>query len=316
MNALLAQLGEPGGFEVFIDNLARTPLSKVVLFVGVCTVLRLAVFPYLTKTEPHRRGGAYRAARFFNEGLDALIYAAVVVFLLIRPFGIQAFRIPSGSMKDTLLENDFIIANKAVYRYTSPKSGDIVVFRPPAFACQPNQIDEDGEPKVDFIKRCIGVGGDLIEIRAGTLYRNGEPAQESYRRGENTFDFKLVQYDGAYEAWKGKFIPVINDFHGMPNYRSPIAKPFAVGLGAGANPNEPIGSDWKSPDELSEQERRLIDELESAPPARIPPGHYLMIGDNRQESFDGRFWGLVREQDIIGRSEFIWLPIKRIGKTR
>lgn len=283
-------------------------------------MLRLLVHPYLVRTEPHKRTAVFTIARFFNEALDAIIYAAVVVFLVIRPFGIQAFRIPSESMLDTLLVNDFIVANKAVYRYSHPKAGDIVVFRPPIRACKPDQIDVDGQPKVDFIKRCIGVPGDLIEIRAGTLYRNGAPASEPYRRGSNDYDFKLVRYEGSYSAWRGKVIPVLLGFTGEPNFQvNGISKEYAVGVGIEPRAElaaEPYVTAWKTPVELSDDERRLIGELAAAPAARVPAGHYLMLGDNRGGSFDGRGWGLVPRGDLIGRSEVIWLPINRWRSTR
>jgi signal peptidase I len=316
----LAQASETGSFREVVDSLARTPLSKVVFFVVLCTVLRLAVSPYLFRTQPHQRTAAWNLARWFNEVLDALVYAGVVVFLVVRPFGIQAFSIPSGSMEDTLLINDFIVANKAIFRYSPPKHGEIVVFRPPAHACASNQIDSDGQPKVDFIKRCIGTPGDVIEIRSGTLYRNGKPVQEPFRKGSNEFDWKLVFYDGPYEPWKGKYIPVILGLEGMANYNVPIAEAFAVGsisANAPRPPTEPPAvREFKQFHDLSKEERERIDYLATAPAAKIPARHFLMMGDNRPGSFDGRAWGLVPEQDVIGRSEFIWWPPSRWHSTR
>jgi signal peptidase I len=61
---------------------------------------------------------------------------------------------------------------------------------------------------------------------------------------------------------------------------------------------------------------QVEEELRKAPPAKVPPGYYLMMGDNRNGSFDGRGWGLVPRNSIIGRSEFIWLPLTRLGATR
>ncbi|MBI5705526.1 MAG: signal peptidase I [Armatimonadetes bacterium] len=322
MEFLLAQsTGGPSDGVSIIDTLARTPLSKVFIFVAVCTVLRLALAPGLAKTPPHMRTGGYKARRFFNETLDAIVYAGVVVFMVIRPFGIQAFQIPSPSMVDTLLVNDFIVANKAVYRYTHPQCKDIVVFRPPAYACSQSQLDTDGQPKVDFIKRCIGVPGDVVEIRGGVLYRNGKAFEEPFRKGSNEYDWKLVHYTGEYEPLKGQFVPVSLDATtGRGNFQIPgIAKKYAVG----ALPDPPAHADgepwvlmWKNVDELNEQELRTAKELADAPPAAIPPGHYLMMGDNRGQSFDGRAWGLVTEEQIVGRSEIIWLPIKRWRTTR
>ena len=94
---LFAQVSEPGT-DSFIDKLARTPLSQVLYFVAACTVVRLGLYFYLKNVVPHQRHGAYVPAKYLNEALDAVIYAGVFVFMLIRPFGVQAFKIPSGSM--------------------------------------------------------------------------------------------------------------------------------------------------------------------------------------------------------------------------
>ncbi len=88
-------------------------------------------------------------------------------------------------MWPTLYVNDYIVANKSVYRYSDPTFGDIVVFRPPPEAADPEQLDEQGNVKVDFIKRCVGVPGDLIEIREGQMFRNGQPVEEWYKHLSN-----------------------------------------------------------------------------------------------------------------------------------
>lgn len=334
MNLFLAQTAAPdAGFRGIIDNLARTPLSEVVIFVSICTFLRLIVFPILRKTPIHKRGAGYKAAGFFNELLDALIYAGVFVFMLIRPFMVQAFLIPSGSMVPTLLVNDFIVANKAIYRYSNPKVGDIVVFRPPVAALFDGQQDPDGQPKVDFIKRCLGVPGDVIEVREGEMFRNGKPDPDPWRNFSTTMDgvrftilgrddrqmanFKFVKYDGPYEPWRGKTMPVEWTPDGaftIPNYQigTGISKDYALGgLGNSNPPNE-----WKLIDEFTPEERERAEYLLRAPAAPIPPGYYLMVGDNRNNSFDGRGWGLVPRDSIIGRSEVIWFPIGRWQRTR
>src|SRR5262249_8133042 len=158
------------------------------------TVVRVALHPYLTKTAVKlRTSGSYGQAKFFNEILDAIIYAGVVVFMVIRPFAVQTFLIPSESMVHTLEINDFIIANKAIYRYTEPKRGDIVVFRPPAAALDKGQTD------VDFIKRLMGKPGDVIEVKDETFYRNGIELKEPYVNqdpGPSMPNWKLVYYDG------------------------------------------------------------------------------------------------------------------------
>src|SRR5471032_2203691 len=125
----LAQ-AQAGGTRELIDQLARTPISKIVILVAVLTVLRVGLTYWLN--QKNRRKS--QPGRFVSELLDAFIYAGVFVFMLIRPFGVQAFVIPSGSMWPQLHVNDFIVANKAVYRYSDPKRDDIVVFHPPSTA--------------------------------------------------------------------------------------------------------------------------------------------------------------------------------------
>ena len=278
------QTAQTRDISTFIDELARTPLSKVIMFVGVCTLLRLAIAPFIAKAPTHKRGPLYNFARFVNEALDAVIYAGVFVFLIIRPFCIQAFKIPSGSMLDTLQINDFIVANKAIYRYTDPKVNDIVVFRPPKIACLPNQLDKDGEVNVDFIKRCVGDPGDVVEIKNGVLYRNGKPQPEPFIREKPRKDFKFVND-------KGRLIPLQI-------------------LG------ESVNDDRDTADTFRESDFKRMDYLRGLPAAPVPKGWFLMMGDNRNESFDGRAWGFVPKSDIIGRSEFIWLPFNRWRVTR
>jgi len=313
-----------------IDNLARTPLSEVVVFVAALTILRVAIFPSLMKTPPHKRTGAFGLMKMLNELLDAFVYAGVFVFMLIRPFGVQAFLIPSGSMWPTLYVNDFIVANKAIYRYTDPKANDVVVFRPPRPATagrEKTQIDADGNVKVDFIKRCIGTPGDVIELRKGVLYRNGQPdpidlghkhysvcideneSQEedcqnfreltdAEKEGLTKANFKLVNY-------KGKILPL--------NYTTQD--------GNSMNPQPDFGSSDTKPPYSIAPDFRLDNQAdakdaENLPAEPIPKGMYLMMGDNRNGSFDSRGWGLVPREQIIGRAEFIWFPLPRMSKIR
>lgn len=277
----LAQAEGTSGWMKFVNDVARTQLSNIVIFALVCTVLRLAVFPILIKTEFHRRDIKYKLARGLSEIMDAVIYASVFVFLVIRPFLLQTFFIPSGSMLETLQLNDFIIANKLVYRFSEPQVGDIIVFRLPKWAYNTAEGDSD------FIKRCVAVPGQVIEVREGSLYRDGKRVEEPYLREKQIrFDFKLVEHDG--EVW-----PVTME-NGTANTSNAVAERYRV-----------------EPDNL-----KLQQELINAPAAEVPKGFVMAMGDNRNESSDGRFWGLVKRENVIGRSEFIWLPLRRIQQTR
>ncbi len=344
---LLAQHdgSDAGGFQQTIDTLARTPLSQIVIFVAVCTIIRLALYGYLRNTAPHRRHGIYAVGKVTNEAMDAIVYAGVFVFMLIRPFAVQAFLIPSGSMEQTLWVNDFIVANKAIYRYTDPKVGDIIVFRPPQRALHSWQHD------MDFIKRCQGVPGDVVEVRRGKLWRNGRPIDEPYltdspdkggdqssangnaiASGPDTkmdLDWKLVLYKGsARPELKGLYIPVQmkrSSDGGEPDPNELYAnydiegacRDFAMGVSPDADQGLSYVNRWKPVSDLDPH--RDLDyekELKDSPPAAVPKGFVLMMGDNRNHSYDGRAWGLVPREDVIGRSEFIWLPWRRWGITR
>lgn len=105
------------------------------------------------------------------ELVDSLLVAVLLVFLILRPFVVQAFYIPSGSMIPTLEINDRILVNKFIYFFREPQRGDIVVFVSP-----PNA---DTEQK-DFIKRVIGLPGDRLAVRDGYLWRNGQKVIEPY----------------------------------------------------------------------------------------------------------------------------------------
>lgn len=278
---------------VEIDKLARTPLSQILMFAAVLTAVRLICYPYLAKSNKADRSGLYPVVKFVNELSDALIYASIVVFMIVRPFGVQTFYIPSGSMINTLHLNDYIAANKFIYRVWEPTDGDIVVFKPPKLARSP------GQPESDFIKRLIGRPGDVIEIRDKKLYRNGKAVDEPYvcyTSGERVLtgeaaenvsipDFKLIEDNG-------RIIPV--------QYQGSIVNPGYMQVPVDYQPK-------------SEEER---DRWLKAEPAAIPPGYFLFMGDNRNGSFDSRFWGLVPRESIIGRSEFIWVPVKRWRITR
>lgn len=94
------------------------------------------------------------------------IAIALVITLIIRTFVIQAFKIPSGSMRPTLREGDKLFVNKFVYRFKPPERGDIIVFKYPL------------DPKKDFIKRLVALGGERVEISNGTIVINGELVQD------------------------------------------------------------------------------------------------------------------------------------------
>ena len=172
----------------------------------------------------------------FVEYAEAIIIAILIAFF-IRTFIVQAFKIPSGSMKPTLLIGDHILVNKFIYgvkipfirknliSISEPKRGDVIVFIYP----------EDRSK--DFIKRVIGVGGDTIEIRNKKIFLNGLPFQDTH---------------GVY----------VDDF----------IIPGTI------QPRDNFG------------------------PMTVPQGAVFAMGDNRDQSYDSRFWGVVELKDVLGKA--------------
>ena len=117
----------------------------------------------------------------FTELVLTVLVAFVLVFGVVRPFVLEAFRIPSESMVPTLLVGDRVLANKFIYRLTEPERGDVVVFE---------SVGEGDDQKL--IKRVVGVAGDEIEVRNGALLVNGEEQEEPYLN-EN------LPFTGSYE---------------------------------------------------------------------------------------------------------------------
>jgi signal peptidase I len=295
--------------QKLIDHIARTPLSQILIFAAVLSIFRVATYKFIKEMPRHQRGTSWRVASGISELCDALIYAAIFIFMVIRPYFFQTFQIPTGSMVPTNLVGDFIGLNKAIYRYSEPKRGDIVVFRPPIEACFPDQIEEDGKTvKVDFVKRLIGLPGDKVEIKQGHIFINDKPLWEPYKQytqpndsEQKTFrilagpereavpkpNWKLVTY-------KGNLIPL--------NYTEFDANMPGRGYSVAAKY------------EINEEEE--WPKARALPAEKIPAGYFLFMGDNRNGSFDGRGWGLVPRASIVGRAEFVWLPITRLGKIK
>lgn len=107
------------------------------------------------------------------------ILVALILTLVIRTYVIQAFKIPSGSMRPTLLEGDKLFVNKYIYRFEKPKRGDIIVFRYPQ------------DPKKDFIKRLVAMGGETVEIRDGKIFVDGK----EMGRGDGLGEFYYYNHD-------------------------------------------------------------------------------------------------------------------------
>ncbi len=201
--------------------------------------------PLLSKKNPSAAPAAASPKKpLWREYGEALLIALVLA-LLIRAFLVQAFSIPSGSMQDTLEIGDYLLVNKLVYGIrnpftnqvwipvSQPKRGDVVVFIYPK------------DPSVDYIKRVIGLPGDIVEIRNKSVYINGQ----EYRTPQAVFKDANI-YRGASDPRRDYFGPVT-----------------------------------------------------------VPPGSYFVMGDNRDHSYDSRFWGFVRADQLRGKALVIYFSI-------
>ncbi|MBI5787905.1 MAG: signal peptidase I [Candidatus Schekmanbacteria bacterium] len=127
---------------------------------------------------PENKPNEIKKKSIVREYAEALI-VAVVLALVIRTFIVQAFKIPSGSMLETLQIGDHILVNKFIYYFTDPKRGDIIVFKYPE------------NPSRDFIKRVIGLPGETLQVKDQVVYINGQPLSEAYTCHELGIDPEL-----------------------------------------------------------------------------------------------------------------------------
>ncbi len=149
--------------------------------------------------EPKRRLRSPARKPVGREYAEAILIAVVVAFVL-RAFVVQAFKIPSGSMKRTLLVGDYLVVEKVSYRFRAPARGDVVVFKYPH---QDNEmtvgkwfretyelvVHRRRVPRRDYVKRVIGVPGDAVLGKGGYVYVNGEPLREPYLYDSASYEF-------------------------------------------------------------------------------------------------------------------------------
>jgi signal peptidase I len=260
MNPLLAQSAsttETPAAEV----LANISVVHVVLFALTLTLLRLLLrnvkVPAQDGSAPETAGWA----QGLSEILESLVLAGVLVFLIIRPFLVQAFYIPSASMENTLMGHDagegyrdtihdHLFVNKLAFRLGEPQRNDIIVFKAPKEA--DHEDLERGLPQKEniLIKRLIGLPHDTIEVKptpdgmACAVYRNGEMLKEPFIK-----EPIMLYQDGKYAT------------------RGPIT---------------------------------------------LGPGQLFVMGDNRNNSSDSRFWGVLDRSRVIGKAAMIFYPFDRI----
>jgi len=209
-----------------------------------------------------KAGGSVEKPRSATREWARSIAFAIVVWLFLRTFLVEAFRIPSPSMENTLLIGDFLFVNKAIFGPEIPFTG----IRLPAVR-EPRRNDilvfDSVEEKLDVVKRAVGVAGDTLEMRAGQLYRNGERADEPWAQHSDPSKTESPEMREKMRAWQTRYL-----------------------VGRDAGTYAPDLHDWG--------------------PIVVPPGAFFMMGDNRDESYDGRYWGFLPRKNVRGTPVFVY----------
>lgn len=212
-------------------------------------------------------------------------FPVILVVFVIRSFIAEPFKIPSGSMMPTLLAGDYILVNKYTYGLrlpvlntvfldiSEPKRGDVAVFHFP-----PN-------PKIDYIKRIIGLPGDRIQYQNKRLVVNGQPLETT------VLDSGAEAMPTESIITAQRLVEKLGDVqheilvHDIPNRYEPNS----------------IGNQFLNGETIT-----------------VPEGSYFAMGDNRDNSSDGRVWGFVPDQNLVGKAFFIWFnfdEFSRIGNS-
>jgi len=193
---------------------------------------------------------------------------AVAIFLVVRTFLIEGFRIPSGSMENTLLIGDWLFVNKALYgaeipftgvhlpAFRDPRRDDLVIFK---------SVEE---PRLTVVKRIVGIPGDTLSMEDNRLLVDGKPADEPWViRTDPLADHE----DPKMRAWQSRY---------LTRDRDPAAY-------------RPTLKNWG--------------------PIVVPPDSFLVMGDNRDSSYDSRYWGFLGRDRIRGRPMIIYFSYDPSG---
>lgn len=202
------------------------------------------------------------------------IVGALAIFLILRAFLIEAYRIPSGSMIPTLLVGDWLFVNKAIFgahipftnsslpAIRDPRRGDVVVFVSPY---QADEAERGNDPTPTLVKRLVGTAGDTLYMRSGILYVNGIAQRQGYGAASQVSPEIANSVDPLFD-WQKKV--------GLRSSRF------------GAAPSQPNHDNWG--------------------PFVVPPHRLFMMGDSRYNSKDSRYWGFVPRENVRGKPLFVY----------
>jgi signal peptidase I len=216
-------------------------------------------------------------------------FPVILVVFLLRSFLVEPFQIPSSSMRPGLVVGDFILVNKFDYGIRVPvlntvmvpvhkvERGDVVVFNFP-----PN-------PKVNYIKRVIGLPGDVVDYHNKHLTINGQPVRDAA--------------DGSYDYVEQGLAMIHND-----QYREKIGSKNVQTL---VIPDMPPVSVDKVENFTFHDHCKYDD---NGFTCQVPDGNYFMMGDNRDNSLDSRYWGFVPDRLLVGKAFMIWMNFRQLSR--
>jgi signal peptidase I len=250
----------------------------------------MGIFGGSKKVEkPKYNGWDIKNKLFWTEGWGSMALA-VLAALTIRWLFLEAYVIPSGSMFPSLLKNDHIFVNKMVYgvrfpfsenwmvKFNEPQRGEVIVFKYPK------------DMSTFFIKRVVGVPGDKVKFENGVLYVNDKPQEKTVPKSTKDFDYlreEDFKSEGGYQDTKANYVHFTESLESSVSGQPAVE--HSVLMKKGEIMGFPGDGEWIVPEES-----------------------LFVMGDNRYNSHDSRFWGFVPKKNILGRAGFVWLSCEEM----
>jgi signal peptidase I len=212
-------------------------------------------------------------------------FPVILIVFLLRSFLVEPFKIPSGSMIPTLLIGDFILVNKYTYGIRLPVLNVKLIELNNPKRGDVMVFRYPADPSLDYIKRVVGLPGDRVEYRDKRLWINGTEVPRQ----------PLSDYESRERL---QFYPRYLETLGETAHEIILEREAPGSAGRGPDFGQSANCDYNS--------GGLV--------CTVPPGHYFVMGDNRDNSSDSRVWGFVPDANIVGRAFFIWLNLGELGR--